>query len=320
MVNSTSNRQIFPKLRLLLAKPRSGWPKSRFQAVTADPTQSPLFLLQSKKLSHSTNNRELDLNYLKAALINKSKQRQTNSATFDTGQHLLVRFGTYQHHGIACGDQQVIHFGRGIFDAANAVVELVSISTFSADKPIQIVDSKLAFEKSEVVDRARSRIGEKGYDLWNNNCEHFVNWCRSGENDSPQVTRAETIARQSSAIASKPFIHQLTKQVAKKHVSFAVKGLARAPSLVACAADTLQATAEIVATKQGKTKSESQQIGRRVGVASSVAIGLAIGGPITAAAGVGFWITGQVLAEFAVSTGKQMVNSLASANQNLLPS
>jgi Lecithin retinol acyltransferase len=38
-----------------------------------------------------------------------------------------------------------------------------------------------------VVHRARSRVGEDGYRLLTNNCEHFCEWCLSGQHRSYQV-------------------------------------------------------------------------------------------------------------------------------------
>jgi hypothetical protein len=37
------------------------------------------------------------------------------------------------------------------------------------------------------VRRARSRLGERRYDLLRNNCEHFCSWCQDGEARSAQV-------------------------------------------------------------------------------------------------------------------------------------
>jgi hypothetical protein len=39
----------------------------------------------------------------------------------------------------------------------------------------------------DIVQRARSRLGECHYDLLNNNCEHFCNWCLRGESRSLQI-------------------------------------------------------------------------------------------------------------------------------------
>jgi hypothetical protein len=35
-------------------------------------------------------------------------------------------------------------------------------------------------EPEETIRRARSRLGEKRYRLFTNNCEHFVEWCLHG--------------------------------------------------------------------------------------------------------------------------------------------
>jgi hypothetical protein len=46
-----------------------------------------------------------------------------------------------------------------------------------------------------VIRRARSRIGENGYRLLSNNCEHFCEWCLHGEPRSEQVERALVLPR-----------------------------------------------------------------------------------------------------------------------------
>jgi Lecithin retinol acyltransferase len=38
-----------------------------------------------------------------------------------------------------------------------------------------------------VVERAKSRLGERDYNLLFNNCEHFTSWCKTGIDDSKQV-------------------------------------------------------------------------------------------------------------------------------------
>jgi hypothetical protein len=43
------------------------------------------------------------------------------------------------------------------------------------------------FEYPDVIQRARSRVGEDCYRLLTNNCEHFCEWCLRGEHRSYQV-------------------------------------------------------------------------------------------------------------------------------------
>ncbi|MFK7770221.1 MAG: lecithin retinol acyltransferase family protein [Mariniblastus sp.] len=238
---------------------------------------------------------------------------------YQPGDHLVVDFGLYRHHGIACGEGTVIHFGRGIFDLENAVVEQVDLVTFCQGREIVVVETKSTFTPEEIVVRATQRIGARGYDLLDNNCEHFVNWCRSGESESHQANVSETVLRQTAAVCSKPLIRKIAAQAAKKaaasKVGFLTAGLARGPAVVAGVADAVQATVEIVAAKNGKNKQQTKNIGRSAGVVSSAALGLAVGGPVTAAAGLGFWMVGQVIAEGAVDKGMQVVTAAMTPKQ-----
>ena len=45
------------------------------------------------------------------------------------------------------------------------------------------------YSPEETVARARSRIGERKYNLIVRNCEHFAVWCKTGVSESHQVER-----------------------------------------------------------------------------------------------------------------------------------
>lgn len=45
------------------------------------------------------------------------------------------------------------------------------------------------YSPDETVERARSRLGEKKYDLLMNNCEHFAIWCKTGLSKSYQIEK-----------------------------------------------------------------------------------------------------------------------------------
>ena len=45
------------------------------------------------------------------------------------------------------------------------------------------------YSPDETVSRARSRLGEKKYDLLLNNCEHFAIWCKTGLSKSYQIEK-----------------------------------------------------------------------------------------------------------------------------------
>lgn len=54
-------------------------------------------------------------------------------------------------------------------------------------------------QRKQAVNRALSRVGERAYNYFSNNCEHFKNWVHSGENRSEQVRKAGNTALVASA-------------------------------------------------------------------------------------------------------------------------
>lgn len=103
------------------------------------------------------------------------------------GDHLRVFRGFYWHHGIDCGDGTVIHYTGTPTDIKNAAVKHDPIAIFSNGKRPEVVAYTYAFDAETTITRARSRLGEKKYNLAFNNCEHFARWCRTGEHESEQV-------------------------------------------------------------------------------------------------------------------------------------
>jgi len=104
------------------------------------------------------------------------------------GAHLETCRFVYRHHGLYVGAGTVVHYsGFGSTWRSGSVKE-VTLSEFAMGHPIRIVDHpNSAYSPQEVVDRARSRIGEDNYHLLTNNCEHFCTWCVYGLSRSAQV-------------------------------------------------------------------------------------------------------------------------------------
>lgn len=92
--------------------------------------------------------------------------------------------GLYKHYGIDCGDGTVIHYRK-----PSEVIERTSIESFSKGNRVYIEPSSngFCFVPDVVLERAASRLGENRYNLLFNNCEHFVNWCKTGISDSKQI-------------------------------------------------------------------------------------------------------------------------------------
>ena len=89
----------------------------------------------------------------------------------------------YQHHGIDCGDGSIIHYRK----VGTATISRTSTEAFARGGPIYPVERSVSFIPEVVVARAESRLGEQRYNLFFNNCEHFANWCKTGDSVSPQL-------------------------------------------------------------------------------------------------------------------------------------
>src|SRR5690349_6412540 len=96
----------------------------------------------------------------------------------ERGAHLVTPWLGFAHHGIYAGDGRVVHYGALMYDIIRKPVEEVSFEQFAEGRPVFVVQhGEACFDPDEVIRRARSRLGEKRYRLFSNNCEHFVEWC-----------------------------------------------------------------------------------------------------------------------------------------------
>ncbi len=113
------------------------------------------------------------------------------------GDMVRVQLGGIYHYGIYVSDDEVIQFGlapsarRGIPDAEIAVLESdIDIFLSGGFLEVGVADRKERKKHrspKETVKIARSRIGETGYNILYNNCEHFAYECLTGEKYSSQT-------------------------------------------------------------------------------------------------------------------------------------
>ena len=101
----------------------------------------------------------------------------------------------YYHYGIFISEDEVIQFGLPD-DPGKPAEQIKVISTdvytFLCGGDIEVAKPNAAELKKmrsdkEIIESARARIGEGGYDILHNNCEHFVNSCVFGESNSSFV-------------------------------------------------------------------------------------------------------------------------------------
>ena len=112
-----------------------------------------------------------------------------------TGDHVRVSRGIYTHHGIYVSHSEVIHFSSvdddNLLGDGNEVIA-TSLSRFLLDGDLEVKiynEDELndLYPVADIVRWARSCLGDGGYHLIGNNCEHFANWCTLGRFHSQQV-------------------------------------------------------------------------------------------------------------------------------------
>ena len=115
------------------------------------------------------------------------------------GDIVRIALGTIFHYGIYVSDDEVIQFGYPPVlrdkDKGNIVVVSTDIDTFCCGQMVQVgefthSDHMRRFAPEVVVNNARKRIGEGGYNIIHNNCEHFAFECYAGIKYSSQEEEA----------------------------------------------------------------------------------------------------------------------------------
>ena len=114
------------------------------------------------------------------------------------GDHIRVKRmnGLYCHHGIFISADEVIHFtgddDDSVLDWSKAHVIKTDLKKFLRGGEIEVKeynDAELAdlYPVEGIVSYARTCLGDDGYNLIFNNCEHFANACTLGKYRSRQV-------------------------------------------------------------------------------------------------------------------------------------
>lgn len=116
------------------------------------------------------------------------------------GDHIRVKRmgGIYTHHGIYVSDNEVIHFtgtdDDSIMDSSKNRVISSDLQFFLKGGELEVkeyTDEEFQdlYAPDQIVAYARSCLGDGGYNLLFNNCEHFANVCTLGRFRSHQVER-----------------------------------------------------------------------------------------------------------------------------------
>lgn len=112
------------------------------------------------------------------------------------GDIVKVKAESIYHYGIYMSDDEIIQFGlspiqRKEMPDSEIEVCVSNIDEFMVSDFLEVgvpekKDGK-RFSPKKTIDIARSKIGEKGYNILYNNCEHFAYACYFGKSVSSQV-------------------------------------------------------------------------------------------------------------------------------------
>ena len=115
------------------------------------------------------------------------------------GDMIRVRLGSIYHYGIFVSEDEVIQFGPPPVGAREPddkiCVCTTDIAGFCLGNIVEVAElsrRERRFSPEETVARARARLGERGYNLIHNNCEHFADECALGVSRSEQEAEART--------------------------------------------------------------------------------------------------------------------------------
>ena len=211
-------------------------------------------------------------------------------------RHLGVPF---QHHAIDVGDGTAIHFTDGKGGVAGPgsstegfVVMHTSMSAVTAEgqcKP-HIVEHASPLDADEIVQRAMSQVGRKGYHLMFDNCEHFATWCAVDREESGQIR----IACERLAATSVKTMAASTVRFASRH---GAKRLLRGASGWLLLAEAAQWATEAGGHHVGlRDPKQRRNAGRAVGSMTALSLG-AIGGPVGIAVAGSLWVAGELAGE-----------------------
>lgn len=109
-------------------------------------------------------------------------------------------FGMVDHYAIYMG----VHGSRHVFIANYTkgvqVIPDEELSKFLSEYVPERLERFTGTEQQRIAAymRAKSKIGQRAYDLISNNCEHFKNWVHKGVHRSEQV---ETVAKGAAVVA-----------------------------------------------------------------------------------------------------------------------
>jgi len=108
------------------------------------------------------------------------------------GDWIVVKLGSYYHHGLYISDDEIIHYcsseGFSIL-RKDMTIQKTNLEVFSLGKKALVKQiEETPYNDVDVrVSKALSHIGQANYDFFYNNCEHFINDCFYNQKKSQYI-------------------------------------------------------------------------------------------------------------------------------------
>ena len=219
------------------------------------------------------------------------------------GDHFFVwrrhRGIPFQHHVIDVGDGTVVHFSDGDSgvagpsgDPSQFAVLRTSIEVVTRDgrDRMHVIEHEKSLAPSEIVERAISQVGRRGYHLIFDNCEHFACWCVLNREESRQVSIAYERA---TAIGVKAVANTALRAASRLGAKRLVRGTAPWMLLADAAQWATEAGGQHVGIRDPKQRRDA---GRAIGAATALGVGT-LGGPVGVTLAGGAWLAGEFAGE-----------------------
>lgn len=165
-------------------------------------------------------------------------KRASSLDDIQRADHIRVERGLYWHHFIV----ESVDKGSGevnIIEYTNTATGFIQDNSGDPKNPgkAKVVEGKIKFDTNEnfyvikhtlascfdpetVISRAESKLGERKYNAFTNNCEHFALWCKTGVSSSEQINKAtDTLKVAGTCYAKKLAQKEIVKTVVSREVT-----------------------------------------------------------------------------------------------------
>ncbi|MFN3189929.1 MAG: lecithin retinol acyltransferase family protein [Aureliella sp.] len=229
------------------------------------------------------------------------------------GEHIYIQTHLnglpFQHHGIDMGDGTVIHLapesGARVALADNSAeftVRRDSIEDFCRGQKSVVKEHRDARKPEAVCRAAESRLGESGYHLLENNCEHFATACATGRHESHQIEMGEATLSAIASMGTKAFWAVSSRYGGR----LIAKGMTRVHP-ASLLADGVEIATLAATCRSGVDSQNSKRIAKLSGTATAAGIGTVLGGPGGAAACVALHVGSGAVAERVCTTIRKWI-------------